>query len=83
MLAVPGHEKVAPVIRGQRKVQRVAEGVSGHDTVLDVGLDDLEYGCVNGHDWQRRDQLEAIPPRRKVATLEFVDYGKTRDQLDA
>lgn len=82
VLAVPGDQKVAPVLGHKRKVQRVAHRIGRHEMVLDVRLNDLENGSINGHNGQGRDQFDAVVPGGEVATLELVDDGEIRDELD-
>jgi hypothetical protein len=53
VLAVPSDEEIAPMIRGQRQVQRISERISWHHVVLDVGLNDFENGRVHGDDGER------------------------------
>jgi hypothetical protein len=62
-------------------MQRIAKGIRGHDAVLDVCLNDLQDGSVNGYSGQRRDEFEATVPRGKVSALEFIDYSKTGDEF--
>jgi hypothetical protein len=80
MLAVPGHEEVAPVIRGQREVQGISKRISWHDVVLDGGLNDFEDCHVHSHYGERRHKVDATRSGGKVTALEFVDHGNARDQ---
>ena len=46
MLAIPGYEEIATMVRGKGQMQRVAEGIGRHKLVCQIGLDDFKYGII-------------------------------------
>jgi hypothetical protein len=49
VLAIPRGEKVAAVVRRQRKVQRITNWVARHHSAANVRLHDLEDRRLDGH----------------------------------
>jgi hypothetical protein len=62
MLAVPRYQKITPVIRRSGKVQRVASGISGHQSVGNVGIDDLGNRFVKIDEGEAADQGHRFLP---------------------
>jgi len=75
VLAVPGHQEVAPVVRGQCEVEGVPRGVRGHEPVPDVTGDDLGDGFGDLKDRQLGDQAQCEGSAGVVTLAQLVQDG--------
>ena len=78
MRAIPSNEKIAAVVRGERQMQGVAHGFSGHDPMANVCRNDLQHCCVDGQYWQARNQFQATGSRWEFSSSELINDSNAR-----
>ncbi len=79
--AIPCDEKIAPMVRRQGQVKCIACRIRRHDCARDIGAHDVRYRGLNRKERERFEEREAIRPGWEVATREFLEHGRTREEF--
>jgi hypothetical protein len=80
VITVPGQEKVTLVIRGESKMQSIADRIVRHDPVLNVSLDYVPNCFINKDEWDVLDETERVIFAWILTFAEFIENGNASDE---